>query len=283
MGRKIAPSLFATLTWCGVWTGQPLTAHAETNWLAQRPAPVCHPVGKDAVVGDRLQRCAEWMTSQRSLTVIGLGQATAPADVALLEFRFGGQMGSESTVPGLSIQTARKATEAALQPVVKALTAIGVDARNITIQTNSVQSPKVLVRIDKPIQERLQQVVQTVDQALKGQPLFLQSIGAGYAVNSCEALQRSARRIALRDAQGQLKTLAQDVGVQLGELLSVTVLPLEGAPNSVGCGSKVGVPNSVFPITIDDATPPYNPSDQPVVQVRSQVSVTHAIKSGSDR
>jgi hypothetical protein len=68
------------------------------------------------------------------------------------------------------------------------------------------------------------------------------------------------------------------ISVQLGELLSVTVLPLQGSSNSTGCGSKVGVPNMPVSIVIDDATPPYNPSDPPEVQVRSQVSVTHAIK-----
>jgi uncharacterized protein YggE len=219
---------------------------------------------------------------RRSLTVVGLGQVTAPADIALLEFRFGSREAlnaPESNIPGLSIEAARKNTETNLQPAVKALTEAGIPARNVSLQTSSLQSPALLVRVEKPTQEGLQKTVLMVNQALKSsQSLFLQSIGAGYAVNSCQSLQRSARRIALRDAQEQLISLAQDISVQLGELLSVTVLPLQGSSNSTGCGSKVGVPNMPVSIVIDDVTPPYNPSGPPEVQVRSQVSVTHAIK-----
>ncbi|XGV96107.1 MAG: SIMPL domain-containing protein [Leptolyngbya sp. BL-A-14] len=251
--------------------------------IAKQPAVMnCTPTNTTATA-NKPDSCVEPMVERRSLTVIGLGQVTAPADVALLEFLFGGQMGVESTAPGLSIETARKAAENALQPVVKALTAMGIPSRNITLRTNSLQSPKLLVRVEKPTQEGLQKTVLTVNQALKSnQSFFLQSIGAGYAVNSCQTLQRSARRLALSDAQEQLTSLAQDVKVQMGELLSVTVQPLEGSPNSTGCGSKVGVPNSPVPnlpvpIAIDETTPPYDPSAQPTVQVRSKVSVTRAI------
>jgi uncharacterized protein YggE len=277
-------SLLSILTFSCLWTGQPSTAKADDGSIAQRtPAPVCQPANASALPGQAPRNsCAAPVLERRSLTVVGLGQVTAPADIALLEFRFGSREAlntAESTPPGLSIQTARKDTEAALQPAIKALTEAGVPARNITAQTSSLQSPALLVRVDKPTQKGLQKIVVAVDQASKSsQSVFLQSIGAGYAVNSCQVMQRSARRIALRDAREQLTSLAQEVGVQLGELLSVTVLPLQGSPNSTGCGSKVGVPNMPVPIAIDDATPPYNPSDQPTVQVRSQVSVTHTIK-----
>jgi uncharacterized protein YggE len=276
-------SLLSILTFSCLWTGQPSTAKADDGFIAQRTsAPVCQPANPSALpVQAPRNSCAATVLERRSLTVVGLGQVTVPADIALLEFRFGSReaLNPAESTPGLSIQTARKNTEAALQPAIKALTAAGVPSRNITAQTSSLQSPALLVRVDKPTQKGLQTIVLAVDQASKSsQSLFLQSIGAGYAVNSCQVVQRSARRIALRDAREQLTSLAQEVGVQLGELLSVTVLPLEGSPNSTGCGSKVGVPNMSVPIAIDDATPPYNPSDQPTVQVRSQVSVTHAIK-----
>jgi hypothetical protein len=160
------------------------------------------------------------------------------------------------------------------------LKSAGVPSSNIKIQTSSIQNPKVLAKLNKPTQEGIQKIVLTVDQSLKSnQQIFLQSIGAQYSVNSCEPLERTARRIALQDAQKQLTTLAQDVKVQMGELLSVTVLPLTGSSSSVGCGTKIGVPTTPFSLTTDEATPPYNPSDKPEVQVRSQVSVTHAIKS----
>lgn len=220
-------------------------------------------------------------TGRRSLTVIGRGQVTATADTAIMEFRFASRDSSvsETLSPGLSLPAARRQTEGALQPAITALQTAGIPARNITLQTYSVQSPKLLVVVDKPTQDGLQELVLQVEQSLAtSQTIFLQGIGAGYAVNTCEALERSARRLALRDAQRQMATLAQDVNVALGELLSVTVLPLVGASASVGCGTKAGMPVSSFPFTSEETTPPYNPADKPQVQVRSEVSVTHAIQ-----
>ncbi|XHX81014.1 MAG: SIMPL domain-containing protein [Stenomitos frigidus ULC029] len=275
-------SLLSTLTFTS-WIGQTSIAKADDRVVAQRiAAPSCQPATTSASSSSPPNGCTEMVIERRSLTVVGLGQVRAPADIALLEFRFGSRAAlnaPESNVPGLSIEAARKNTETDLQPAVKALTETGTPSRNVSLQTSSLQSPALFVRVEKPTQEGLQKTVLTVNQALKSsQSLFVQSIGAGYAVNSCQFLQRSARRVALRDAQEQLTSLAQEVGVQLGELLSVTVLPFQGSSNSISCGSKVGVSNTLMSIAIDDATPPYNPSDQPEVQVKSQVSVTHAIK-----
>ncbi|MBW4694505.1 MAG: SIMPL domain-containing protein [Lyngbya sp. HA4199-MV5] len=284
-----ALSLLSTLTILSLGTVQPAQTEGATvreQTLAEqpvaKPAVMNCPPTNTAATAKKPGGCVEVVTERRSLTVIGLGQVMAPADVALLEFLFGRRdaaTASDRATTGVSIEAARKATETALQPVVKALTELGIPSRNITLQTSSLQSPRLLVKVEKPTQEGLQKTVLTVDQALQSnQSFFLQSTGAGYAVNNCQVVQRSARRLALSDAQEQLTSLAQDVNVQMGELLSVTVQPLEGSPNSIGCGSKVGVPNMGVPIAIDDATPPYDPSKQPEVQVRSKVSVTRAIK-----
>jgi uncharacterized protein YggE len=163
---------------------------------------------------------------------------------------------------------------------VDALVAIGVPVRNIQIQTSSVESPKVLVRLDKPTRDRVQQAVTTVDRAVKtNSRLFVQSIGAVYAVNNCQPLERAARRVALRDAQNQVRSLATDLNVKVGDLLLVTVLPLSGSPAAFStCGSKTSVSLLPFPAPVNEAAPPYNPSDPAEVQVRSQVSVTYGIK-----
>lgn len=227
----------------------------------------------------QLPECALPNSIRRSLTVIGQGQVTVPADVALLEFQLGVRDAPAADEPGLSLQRAQQITDATLKPTIDALLAVGVDRRNITTQITSLQSPKLFVRLEKPRQEQMQQVVLTVDQALRrDRQLFVQSIGARYSTNRCELVERSARRIALRDAQRQMTTLAEDVGERLGELQSVVVLPIVGPASSVGCGTKVGVSIGASPLAIDEATPPYNPAEKPEVTVRSQVSVTHAIQ-----
>lgn len=226
---------------------------------------------------------SELRDSQRSLTVIGQGQVTAPADTVILEFRL-----ATRDLPGgaspLSAQEVRQLTEAALKPTLQALTEAGVPAKNIAVQASSLQNQKLFVTLNRrPTQERVQQVAAVVEKSLAANPqLFVQNIGAAYSVNNCQPLERSARRIALRDAQTQVTTLASDINAQLGPLFSVTVLPLTGSPTTSGCGSKVGVSVSALGVSLDESTPPYDPTDKPEVTVRSQVSVTYDIEVRRD-
>jgi uncharacterized protein YggE len=241
-----------------------------------------------------LQQCspAQVCEPPRSLTVVGQGQVTAPADTALLEFRISVRepitadrtvdRTTASSSPGLSIQSLRKFTEDALKPTVEALLKAGVPQRHILIQSSSLQNPKLLVKVEKPTQERLQQIVLSVDQALQpDKRLFLQSIGAVYSVNLCDPLERAARRLAIADAQRQVLGLAQDLSVPLGTLISASTAPLTGSPNSTACGSRVGValstPNPFMLPASEQSLPPYDPAELPEVKIRSQVTLTHRI------
>jgi uncharacterized protein YggE len=224
------------------------------------------------------------VTTQRAITVIGQGQVAAPADLALLEFTFGNR-GSFEEAPTTgsvteSIEERRKQIEQSLKPIVDALVAAKIPARSITLQTNSFETPKLLVTIDRPTRERVQEIVLTTDRATRtNRQFFIQSTGAAYNLRNCQPLERAARKIALSDAQGQMRSLAADLNAQLGELLFVTVFPLSGLPAAFSnCGSKVGAPADNPLFASPDTLPPYDPSDPTEVVVRSQVSVTYAIQ-----
>lgn len=287
MDRLVTSFLtFATVGFCSALLHPAAAAPLPNGTFSQRCEVAVDSAETSATAQacDRLSR----LLAQRSITVVGQGQVTAPADTALLEFRVSSREplnASENRAPGLSLQVNQQVTEEALKPTVTALTSIDVPARDITVQiTSSLQNPKLLVKLNKPTQERIQQVVLTVDRSLQNSTqLFLQSIGAGYSVNSCQLLERSVRRTALRDAQNQIRSLAVEVGVQVGELLYVTAFPLAGSVTSVGCGSKAGVPTSgaslLSPTELNEATPPYDPSAKPEVQLRGQVSMTYAIQA----
>jgi uncharacterized protein YggE len=275
-------STLALLTCC--WQ-QMSPAIAQTS-----PERICAELNQAAQPDSSIaQNCtsAAHLIGRRSLTVIGQGQVTALANTALVEFRFGSTRDplDANARSGILAPTAvQRNAETALQPTLAALSQANILSRNVTVQAISLQTTRLLVQIDQPTQERVQQVVFTVEQSIRASSqIFLQSVGAAYAVNNCQLLERSARRIALRDAQTQLVTLAADVSVQLGELLQVTVMPLVGPPNVSNCGTKVAVPLSPFSFAAESALPPYNPGDKPEVQVRSQVSVTHAIKTAPEQ
>ena len=227
----------------------------------------------------------QFVIDKRAITVIGQGQATAPADTALLEFRFASrtpfQPPQAGATPSLAQETASLPGEEPLKPVVDALVAIQVPAENIQIQTSTLENPKLLVKVNKPTRERVQEVVRVASSALQNsQTLFLQGISAEYAVNNCQPLERAARRAALRDAETQVKSVALEMGIQLGELLFVTVYPMFSPATVASCGTKIGVPVSVsLGLTgMSESTPPYNPSAPTEVQMRTQVGITYAIK-----
>lgn len=258
----------------GGWTGSAQLAAAQSN-----SSSLC-VVNNQPTGGP--QECiplSDLAIARRSLTVIGQGQVSAPADTALLEFRFGTQSQLSGDQPD-SLQLARRVSDQALKPTLQALAKAGVSDRAITVQANPLQNPSLRVQIERPTQERVQEIVLTVERSLQSnRDVFLQSIGAAYTLRNCQPLAESARRIALRDAQSQVRSLAREVGVGLGELMHVTVMPFIGAPSTTACGTKVGVPDtSPFALSIEETAPPYNPSDKPEVQVRSQVSITHAIQ-----
>lgn len=218
--------------------------------------------------------------TQRALTVVGQGQVTVPADRAILEFQLGSRNSlSAPEVPGVSLPAASTVTPETLQPLVTALREADIKAEQIESQTSPLESPRLLVTLLKPTREQVQKVVMTVNQTVtRSQQLFLQSIGAAYSVKSCQSLEQSAQRLALADARRQMTPLAQALQMQVGEILLVTVLPLQGTASSVGCGSKVGVSSSLLATTNETALPPYNAAALPEVTVRSQISVTYGMQ-----
>lgn len=254
MGRIALLPFISAAILVQLWMGASKSSSAQSPPL---PASDAHSLAPNILM------------NQRAITVIGQGLATAPADTAKMEFRL------ISREP-LNSRTAL--TEAVLKPVVDALIAIEVPSDRMTIQTNPPESFKLLVNIDKPTRTRIQEVVQVVSSALQqSDNLLMQGMSAEYAVNDCQPLERTARRAALRDAQSQIRSTASDLNIKVGEILYMTVYPLVGTPTSATCGSKIGVPLSPL-LTLSDSTPPYDPSIPPVVEVRSHVSITYAIK-----
>ncbi len=223
----------------------------------------------------------QMITNQRAITVVGQGLAVAPADTARIEFRFGNRAPTDQPPQATVASTDSNLdlpVEIALQPVVDALVAIKVPLGNIQLQSSSLDNPKLVVQVNKPTRDRVQEVVKVVTSALSSDNnLFIQGIGAEYGVNNCVPLERTARRAALRDALTQAKIIAFDLGVKVGDILFVTVYPSFGSPASSSCGSKVGVPvSSIF--SVSESMPPYDPSANPEVKLRMQVSITYALQ-----
>ena len=221
------------------------------------------------------------ISQPRSITVLGQGQAIAPADLAQLEFLIADRTALNSlndAVPdGLNLNRSPMRTDR-LQPIIAALVAIGIPKDAIAVQPSTVDSAELIVQINKPARQRVQQVVLTTNQAAQTNQLLIQRVGAEYRINNCQPFENVARRAALQDAQRRIQALATAAQVTPGELLQITEFPIAGTPAAFSrCGSQVAGASNPFEQPSQDP-PPYDPGAPTEVQVYSRVSLTYALE-----
>lgn len=239
-------------------------------------------------------------SDRHSLMVIGQGMVRVPADTADIElvFRSGGSNDELQTQPSSLPQTRRifsptlllnyktaaeslpskkSLTKATLQPVVNSLVAKGISADKIQVQINansSENNAKILVRLEKPTRERVQEIVGTANKATSEiENLSVKSVGVEYAVNDCQALQSSVYQSAMKDAQSRAQALATAMGAKLGtpsvaEPFYTLLYP--------SCSSKTGVPLPSFAGFL--LSPAYNPDAPAEVEMKKDIFVTYTTK-----
>lgn len=234
------------------------------------------------------------VSDDRGLMVQGQGEASAPADTARIEFTF-----SSSTNPfdaqseGSTSSSPEPITQTILQPVVDALVAIGVPANAIEVNTspsssqpfpfpfplpNSGGSAQVLVKLDKPTREQVQQIVTvgSKDEKLKGN-LSMQGVSVKYEVNDCQALAKAAYLAAVNDARNRAAALSEALGVKMADIPSIAESPFLGffgLGSSSSCDAKPNTP--IFPFGA--IKQPYNPAAPAEVQLKKEIFVTYRIR-----
>ncbi|MEJ6487185.1 SIMPL domain-containing protein [Nostoc punctiforme UO1] len=168
-------------------------------------------------------------------------------------------------------------TKATLQPVVNSLIAKGISADKIQVQINpnsSENNAKILVRLEKPTRERVQEIVATANKATSQiDNISVKSVGVEYAVNDCQALQSSVYQSAMKDAQSRAQALATAMSVKLD-------VPSVAEPFYTlfypSCSSKTGVPLPSFASFL--LSPTYNPDALAEVEMKKDIFVTYTTK-----
>ncbi|MBE9000828.1 SIMPL domain-containing protein [Nostoc sp. LEGE 12447] len=168
-------------------------------------------------------------------------------------------------------------TKATLQPVVNSLVAKGISADKIQVQINpnsSENNAKILVRLEKPTRDRVQEIVATANKATSQlENISVKSVGVEYAVNDCQALQSSVYQSAMKDAQSRAQALATAMSVKLD-------VPSVAEPFYTlfypSCSSKTGVPLPSFASFL--LSPTYNPDAPAEVEMKKDIFVTYTTK-----
>ncbi|MDZ7966061.1 MAG: SIMPL domain-containing protein [Nostoc sp. DedSLP03] len=176
-----------------------------------------------------------------------------------------------------SLPSKKSLTKATLQPVVDSLVAKGIRADKIQVQINpnaSENNAKILVRLEKPTRDRVQEIVATANQSTSQiENLSVKSVGVDYAVNDCQALQSSVYQSAMKDAQSRAQALATAMQVKLSTPSVAEPFYTLFYPS---CSSKTGVPLPSFASFL--LSPAYDPEASAEVEMKKDIFVTYTTK-----
>jgi hypothetical protein len=217
-----------------------------------------------------------------TLAVTGYGRAFAPADqVAILlayTLNYYPEPPSDTSIPTPILPPT--AQESDLQPVVDALVGAGIPRSDISFSREAYnpQVVRMIVRVANPSRERVNTLVQLAGGTpARESKLALTVTNLVFTARDCPATEASAREAAVADARAQATALANDTGVELGELLSVTGYGTWGyiGPSSSKCPANI---SEVLRYAAQYGTViPYDPSLPLDISLDFSVSLTYSI------
>ncbi len=242
------------------------------------------------LLGPAVHTLAQTSPSGATITTIGYGKASAPAETALLQMLISREDYAPLRAPDPDATPGAAELES-VGPVVSSLNDVQVPSEDIEVVVGSVINTyyapagrgiaMVEVRIDAPTHERITELIDaaTVGAARRG--LMVGMIGVGYGVSDCTALEIQAREAALANAWTQGEMQAELMGLALGDPIAATDLPSPSSlansmyyglysPTNSACLPALPAVASGSPIT----TALYDPTTAVEVSAFAQVSVT---------
>jgi uncharacterized protein YggE len=243
----------------------------------------------------RAQQAAD--TPVRGITVIGYGKSSAPAETAEIQLIASEEEFGPSRAPDPDATPGAREREA-VGPLVAGLMAAGVPEEDIAIVVGTVIGEfygpggpgvaRVDITVDNPTQERIEELINAATVGAAEENLFVSPVGVGYGVADCAPLERAAREAALDDARTRAALQAELMGVQLGEPVAASDVPINfsealsayygiAIPTQLACSPPAPAPTSGSPVSV----PPFDPTDEAEVNVYAQVAVTFAIEAAA--
>ena len=227
------------------------------------------------------------------ITVIGYGQAAAPAETATLQLVATEEEAGPPRAPDPDA-TPGAAEWEAVAPIVDGLVAAGVAEADIAVVVSAAIGEfygpggpgvaRIDVAVARPTVERLTALIDAAIVAGAEENLLLGLIGVAYEVADCRPLERRARAAALEDARARAAIQAELLGVGLGAPVAtrdVAVAPAAAlsayygpyAPTEAGCAPPLPDIATGLPIT----APPFDPTREAAVEAYAQIEVRFAV------
>jgi uncharacterized protein YggE len=227
------------------------------------------------------------VSDRQGIMVFGQGQVRLPADRARIELTL-----VQASTPSTSkpTPTPKPITKQSLQPIVDAIAAWGVPAKDIEVNVEiksttpvpfNFTKPKISFEVDKPNRTRVATIInQLKDVAKEKAQVSVEAVNVGYAVKDCQSITTAAYQAAIKDARLRADAIATALKVKLSEVPTVSesffydiVVPLCVSET----GQSVPLPLGYGELRV---LPPYNPEAPTEVQLRRDLFVTYPIKEG---
>ncbi|HEY9660384.1 MAG TPA: SIMPL domain-containing protein, partial [Allocoleopsis sp.] len=186
-------------------------------------------------------------------------------------------------------------TRSTLQPAIDALTQAGIPASAVEVRLPSDEttaspysayyypdSASISVDLAQPTQERVQQLMTSVEDAVSNQEnLYLQDRYVKYTLSQtgCDRLEQEAYRAAIGDARDRATVLASALEVELGNVPSVadsifsSMMSSVFSPYPSYCDTSLTAASTPYP----PSPAYYDPALPAEVQVQRAVFVTYPI------
>lgn len=242
--------------------------------------------------------------SSAGISVVGYGQASAPADTATLQIT----VSSPNYGPPVAPQpdaTPGAAERESVAPVVSALVDAGVSESEIEVivppyfggSYGSYAGPAIAlinVSLDDPSAQRIVELIDASTVGAAQERLLVGSAGVIYVINDCTALQRDAREAAINDAREQADIQAGLLDASLGDITAsrdvisepVSLFGIYGGSagaesvGEMGCSSA----NTSNPYGYFDpfASSGFDPSAEPEVTVIATTELTFEMAADAE-
>lgn len=216
------------------------------------------------------------ISGERSITVTGIGQASIPADQAVMQIFYY----SIAPIASIEYDPTRPPEPIRIEEfqfIRNALTAIGIPANNIALYAdpNSYGSVRLQVTLPQPTSDRMNEIIVAANDAvIEEGRLSPGGTSVIYTVNECAGAEDQARREAVQNGRDRAVALAEVAGVTAGEILTLSEYSTWGLAYSSTCPRTADLPVSPFQI----GGYGFDPTIPPEVSVTTQVTATYAIE-----
>ncbi|MEM0980948.1 MAG: SIMPL domain-containing protein [Cyanobacteria bacterium P01_H01_bin.58] len=232
------------------------------------------------------------VSEQRGISVAGQGRASVPASRARIDVlltnrdRTAPPPQSLSPEERIALPEPPPITLDSLQGTVEALEAIGVPSADIEARASQLVilrypynriDDAITVTVAQPTRARVNEIVNTIDSALKAQRpqqvAFVDDIYVQYIVDDCAVLEQKAYASAISDAQLRAQAIADSLGVTLAAPPFIGEFPFLGR-FVTPCNEETDIVRAIF----GRENTYYNPEAPAEVEVFREVLVTYPVE-----